>query len=174
MIVNGLINYQNNENPLALDGAILNPAKPNFYIIYNNYLQQEKPLQHTHAQHHDGLDNLFGLKKKLTLEELSLIKQDMKTRRDIAYDHLSKLYDELLKIDNWRLARPFPDFYLKDKLWWDMNKSELQIRDQIRRENKDLARDLQFDKKDLRSSVMDYKKQEQKELIFGETLEGLV
>ena len=174
MVAGGVYDYKYPGNFLSLEGAVLSPAKPDFYVIYNKYTPQKITYQNEPKGSPGGLEDLFGAKKRLTIEELGLIKQDMKNRRNIAYEHLSKLYDELLQLDNWRLARPFPEFYSKDKLWWEINKSELQLKDQIRREKKDLARDIQFDKKDLRSSILDYKKQQQKEVIFGESLEGLV
>ncbi len=81
------------------------------------------------------------------------------------------LYEDLLKINNWRLERPFPDYYSKDRIWADLNRSELQIREQIRREMKDSARDMSFPQKDLRESLLEFKLQTHKNRLLEGDLE---
>jgi len=101
----------------------------------------------------------------------NLVLEEITGRERLREENLSDLYQDLLRIDNWRLERPIDQYYQKDKTWLDLNKMELQIRDQIRRELKDCARDTSFPQKDLRESLLDFKQQTQKAQMMVEGLD---
>jgi hypothetical protein len=109
-----------------------------------------------------GLDDLFEQKKSLSEDQVNLILAEIQEREMLKSDNLKRLYDDLTQINNWRLERPYPDNYRKDKTWTDLNKMELELRDQIRRELKDASRDTAFPQKDLRESLIEFKRQTQK------------
>lgn len=110
-----------------------------------------------------NFDDFFKQKVNLSEDRIGLILGEIGGRDSLKYDNLRSLYDDLLRVDNWRLERPFPDNYKKDKTWLDLNKMELQIHDQIRRELKDSARDIAFPNKDLREGLLEFKLQSQKQ-----------
>ena len=87
---------------------------------------------------------------------------EIKDRDSLLKDNIARLYDDLLRVQNWRLERPFPHCYATDRTWTDLNKMELNLRDQIRRELKDAAKDGAFARKDLRETLIEFKQQQQK------------
>ena len=118
-----------------------------------------------------GFDDFFKQKIELSEDKAVLILADIYRREALRKSNLLMLYEDLLKINNWRLERPFPDYYSKDRIWSDFNRSELQIREQIRREMKDTARDLAFPQKDLRESLLEFKLQTHKNRLLEGDLE---
>jgi len=118
-----------------------------------------------------GFDDFFKQKIELSEDKVNLILSDIYRREALRKSNLLMLYEDLLKINNWRLERPFPDYYSKDRIWSDFNRSELQIREQIRREMKDTARDLAFPQKDLRESLLEFKLQTHKNRLLEGDLE---
>ncbi|VBB44964.1 hypothetical protein TRIP_B350131 [uncultured Desulfatiglans sp.] len=108
---------------------------------------------------------------ELSEDRVSLILGEIHGRETLKHDNLARLYDDLLKVRNWRLERPFPEYYQKDRIWSDLNRMEIQIREQIRRELKDAARDTSFPQKDLRESLIDFKLQSQKAQMMEGGLE---
>jgi len=135
-----------------------------------NYLRAYKPsVNHSvQAQKDGGISDFFGQKRKLSQYKISLILDEISGRDHIRSDNLKSLYDDLLMIGNWRLRRPYPFNYATDKTWTDLNKMELQVRDQIRRELKDAARDTAFNTKDLREGLLEDRVTEQKSAIMNE------
>ena len=111
--------------------------------------------------------DLFNQKVELSDNRIELILGEIQTRDHLRYDNLKRLYDDLFKVSQWRVEIPFPQNYAKDRTWSDLNKSELQIRDQIRRELKDSAKDTAFPAKDLRESLLEFKLQSQKSKMMG-------
>ena len=122
------------------------------------------------------LDDFFNQKKELSEDKVTLVLEEITGRERLREENLSGLYEDLLRIDNWRLERPIDQYYQKDRIWSDLNKMELQIREQIRRELKDCARDTSFPQKDLRESLLEFKQQTKKAQMmeegFGMSLEG--
>lgn len=151
-----------NLNP-TLPGYLQSPREEYLYNTHNPNLYTSQ------AQIGDITASLFGNKKELSQYKIDLILGDISARDRIRYDNLRSLYDDLLKIDNWRLKRDFPFNYATDKIWTDLNKMELQIRDQIRKELKDAAKDTAFPSKDLREGLLESKINEQK----SKMLDGL-
>lgn len=117
------------------------------------------------------LDDLFNQKKELSEDRVNLILGEIHGRETLKHDNLARLYDDLLKVKNWRLERPFPEYYQRDTVWASLNRMEIQIREQIRRELKDAARDTSFPQKDLRESLIDFKLQSQKAQMMEGGLE---
>jgi len=113
------------------------------------------------------LEDLFQQKVESEGDRINLILNQMHARDRLKYENLKSLYDDLLRIDNWRIQIPYPQSYEKGRTWTDLNKMELQIRDQIRRETKDFAKDTAFPNKDLRESLLEFKVQKNKSDIMG-------
>ena len=136
------------------------------YIVAEKFMKRaESPGKMSY------LDDFFNQKKELSEDKVNLVLEEITGRERLREENLSDLYQDLLRIDNWRLERPIDQYYQKDKTWSDLNKMELQIRDQIRRELKDCARDTSFPQKDLRESLLDFKQQTQKAQMMEEGLE---
>ena len=126
-------------------------------------------------QHSQDSDDLFAQKLELTENKTALIIDEIKAREGIKYDNLKRLYKDLNRVENWRLDRPFPDNYLRDKTWSDLNKMELSLHDQIRRELKDATKDIAYPTKDLRESLLEFKLQNQKaNMLKDDSLELMV
>ena len=117
------------------------------------------------------LDDFFNQKKELSEDKVTLVLEEITGRERLREENVSGLYEDLLRINNWRLQRPIDQYYQRDSAWSDLNKMELQIRDQIRRELKDCARDTSFPQKDLRESLLEFKQQTKKSQMMGEGIE---
>ena len=115
--------------------------------------------------------DLFAQKKEIGEDTIRLIMEELNARERLRMENLTSLYEDLLRIENWRQERTFPDNYKKDRLWSDLNSSELKIREQIRREMKDAVRDMAFPQKDLRQSLLEFKLQAQKNQLLNDDLE---
>ena len=117
------------------------------------------------------LDDLFNQKKELAEDKVNLVLEEITGRERLREENVSDLYQDLMRINNWRLERPIDQYYQRDNAWLDLNKMELQIRDQIRRELKDCARDTSFPQKELRESLLDFKQQTKKAQMMEEGLD---
>ncbi len=122
----------------------------------------------------NNIDDIFHQKLSLYQDRTYLIVNEILEKETLHKQNLAMLYDDLLMIDNWRIQRPYPENYSKDRTWMDFNKMELQIRDQIRREIKDSMRSVSFAEKDLREALLDFKKQSQKNQMMESMLENTV
>ena len=111
--------------------------------------------------------DLFNQKVELSDNRIELILGEIQARDHLGYNNLKRLYDDLFRVSTWRREIPYPQNYQKDRTWSDLNRMELQIRDQIRRELKDFARDTAFPVKDLRESLLEFKLQNQKANMMG-------
>ncbi len=110
-------------------------------------------------------------KKELSEDRVNLVLEEITGRERLREENVLDLYQDLMRVDNWRLEIPFDQYYQKDRTWSDLNKMELQIRDQIRRELKDCARDTSFPQKELRESLLYFKQKTQKARIMEGGLE---
>ncbi len=136
------------------------------YTIANSFIENAD-----NSQSKTDIEDFFEQKVELSKDRINLILTEINTRDTLKYDNLKRLYDDLFKIDRWRIERPFPENYCKDGIWNDLNRMELQIRDQIRRELKDSTRDTAFPQKDLRESLLEFKLKKQKADMIDSTLE---
>ena len=136
------------------------------YAMAASFMESASTIKNT-----DGFSDFFAQKKELKEDRVNLVMDEIYLREGIKCDNLTLLYEDLLRIDNWRLERPFPENYNIDRIWSDLNRSELQIREQIRREMKDSARDTAFPQKDLRESLLEFKVQNQKNQMMEGDLE---
>lgn len=109
------------------------------------------------------MDDFFQAKISQARDKIDLITGEIDERESLKYDNLKRLYDDLLRVDNMKAEVPYPLNYQRGKVWIDLNSQELRIREQIRRELKDSARDLSFPSKDLRHSLLEFKLQNQKQ-----------
>lgn len=112
-------------------------------------------------------DDFLKQKVDLAHDRVNLTIDEIRHRENLTKNNLTRLYEDLLRIDNWRHEKPLSMNYAKDKTWLDFNKMELQIRDQIRRELKDAARDISFPNKDLRNSLLELKVQNQRQHMLN-------
>jgi hypothetical protein len=120
------------------------------------------------------IDDIFQQKLSLTQDRNYLIINEIMEKDAIHKQNLSRLYDDLFMVEKWQKERPYPENYIKDKTWMDFNKMELGLRDQIRRELKDSIKSISFNEKDLRESLLDFKKQSQKNQMMGSMLEDTI
>lgn len=114
------------------------------------------------SQAKPDIEDFFQQKIELSDDRVKLILSEILSRDRLRYENLNRLYEDLFRVDQWRAEIPFPQNYLKDRAWSDLNRMELQIREQIRRETKDFARDAAFPTKDLREGLLEFKLQNQK------------
>jgi hypothetical protein len=118
------------------------------------------------------IDNFMGQKVELSEDKTRLILADITQRNSLKYDNLIRLYDDLLRIDNWRCQRGYPQNYATDKPWSDLNKMEMQVRNDIRRELKDASKDIGFNSRDLREGLLEFKVNARKEHMLDDGLES--
>jgi hypothetical protein len=116
-------------------------------------------------------EDIFNQKVELSQDRISLITGEIMQRDWLRYENLKRLYDDLLRIENWRLKRTWPQNYATDKLWSDMNRMELDIRKQIRQELNIASKDMTFPRKDLREGLLEFKLQNQKKKMVESGLE---
>ena len=122
------------------------------------------------SQNNVAFEDFFQQKVELSADQINLILGQINERERLEHDNLTSLYDDLFKVDLWRSEIPFPQNYSKDKTWSDLNRMELQLRDQIRKELKDSVRDLSFPTKDLRHGLLEFKLQNQKSKMMEDTM----
>jgi hypothetical protein len=111
--------------------------------------------------------DLFHHKLDLADSNIGMLLMEIQARDSLLHDNLTRLYEDLLQVDNWRHDRPFPQQYVTDKLWHDLNRMELDIRDKIRRELNTHTKDTAFATKDLRESLLDYNRKSRKSAMLG-------
>lgn len=111
-------------------------------------------------------------KNELADDRVALTLAEIESREQIRFNNLSRLYDDLLRIDNLKLKLSHPNEYLPDKTQIDFLKLELQAHDLVRRELKEAAKDLGFVNKDLRESLLESKAQHQKTEFMSSGLEA--
>jgi len=104
-----------------------------------------------------NLEDLSQIDIEQSADKINLVLGEIKGRSHIMENNLSLLYEDLFRVYNWRHCRPYPSNIVADKTWLELNKIELDIRDKIRREVKDSARDLSFQQKDIRESLLEHK-----------------
>jgi len=173
--------HYNNYISNLKDAKIVDMPGMNYTRIYS--LQKNTPYNTAEAwaeafresaqktQNSSNFDDFFQQKVELSDDNINLILGEITVRENLKYENLNRLYEDLFRIDKWRAQISFPQSYLKDRAWSDLNKSELQIRDQIRRELKDSVRDLSFPTKDLRHGLLEFKLQNQKSKMMESTME---
>ena len=104
-----------------------------------------------------GFDDFFKQKVEHSQDRVDLILGEITGREQLKSDNLIRLYDDLLRVDQFRAQIPFPQKYQKDNAWSGLNDQELRLREQIRRELKESAKDLSFPNKDMRESLLEFK-----------------
>jgi len=148
------------------------------HILYSPCSQKifsDSFMETARSSHSDfNIDDIFQQKLTLTEDRTYMIINDIMEKETLHKSNLARLYDDLFTVSKWRKQRPHPEKYFKDKTWMEFNKMELLIRDQIRRELKDSSKALSFDQKDLRDSLLEFKKQSQKNQIMGSMLEDTI
>jgi hypothetical protein len=150
----------------------------NFYRNLSPGHNPDSPFERTYtflskAEAAPYNDDLFGQKLDLTKDRKDLILSEIRNRDRLLNENLKGLYDDLLMLDNWRLAHD-PTGYIRDQTWQRHNEMELNLRSQIRRELADAMRDSSFSEKDLRHSLLEIKLNNQKAQILGGGLENMM
>lgn len=146
--------------------ASYKPQKPTPYTVPQAMADAFREGVKT-IQAGSDFSDLFNQKVELSDNRIELILGEIQARDHLGYNNLKRLYDDLFRVSTWRREIPYPQNYQKDRTWSDLNRMELQIRDQIRRELKDFARDTAFPVKDLRESLLEFKLQNQKANMMG-------
>jgi len=170
-------NYYQNYIPNLQGGKLTVLPTMNFPIDYVStkntpYIVAEEFMKRAESPGKVSyLDDFFNQKKELSENKVNLVLEEITGRERLREENVSDLYQDLMRINNWRLERPIDQYYQRDSAWSDLNKMELQIRDQIRRELKDCARDTSFPQKDLRESLLEFKQQTQKAQMMEEGLD---
>ena len=108
-------------------------------------------------QESSGFDDFFKQKVEHSQDRVDLILGEITGRERLKSDNLIRLYDDILRVDQFRAQIPFPQKYQKDNAWSGLNDQELRLREQIRRELKESAKDLSFPNKDMRESLLEFK-----------------
>jgi hypothetical protein len=151
----------------TMDFSIDHATKRNTsYMVAEEFMKRAETPGNT-----SYLDDFFNQKKELSEDKVNLVLEEITGRERLREENVSDLYQDLMRINNWRLERPIDQYYQRDSAWLDLNRMELQIRDQIRRELKDCARDTSFPQKDLRESLLDFKQQTKKAQMMEEGLD---
>ena len=146
--------------------ALYKPQKPSPYTVSQAMADAFRVGVKT-IQAGQDFSDFFTQKVELSDNRIELILSEIQARGHIRYNNLKRLYDDLFKVSTWRREIPYPLNYQKGRTWSDLNRMELQIRDQIRRELKEFARDTAFPVKDLRESLLEFKLQNQKANMMG-------
>ncbi|MBW2644261.1 MAG: hypothetical protein JRC89_13110 [Deltaproteobacteria bacterium] len=110
----------------------------------------------------DIIDDFAGHKLEQKKDRTDLVLREIYERYYTRCGNLKSLYDDLLQVSNWRLERPFPDMYAKDRTWSELNRMEFVLHEQVRRERKDFSKDTSFMSRDLRESLLEFKLQNRK------------
>lgn len=131
-------------------------------------------LNQPESQNQDDSIDFFQQKLGLAQDKTDLILDQIRDRDSLKYDNLDRLYEDLLRLDNWRLEHDPSGYLVHDKMWQDFSKMELDIRAQIRRELNDFAKDTAFPGKDLRESLLEFKLQKSKSDMLGGGLEEMM
>ncbi len=119
-----------------------------------------------------GFEDFFTQKLELSKDQVNLVLSDINSRDTLQYQNLARLYDDLFRVEQFRTERPYHQRYLTDNIWLDLNKMELNLKDQIRRELKDGAKDTAFNQKDLRQSLLEFKVQNNKAQMMENLEDG--
>lgn len=149
------------------------PYSPSEDLAYS-FMQPEQNVSQT-----SDIDDIFKSKLINSKDNIDLLLSQINERDKLKHDNLARIYDDLLRVDQFRAQINFPQKYLKDKTWTDLNSSELRLREQIRREMQASAQDLAFLQNDLRRGLLEYKLQNQKQgmmddMSIGGTLDELI
>ncbi len=124
--------YQNYISPLqggkltvlpTMDFSIDYVSKRNTsYMVAEEFMKRaESPGKMSY------LDDFFNQKKELSEDRVNLVLEEITGRERLREENLSDLYQDLMRINNWRLERPIDQYYQKGRTWLDLNKMEFQI-----------------------------------------------
>ncbi len=135
------------------------PGNRTFYVSQtaSSFIEEAEKNQSM-----DIIEDFAGHKLEQKKDRTDLILREIYERYYTRCGNLKSLYDDLLQVSNWRLERPFPDMYAKDRTWSELNRMEFVLREQVRRERKDFSKDTSFMSRDLRESLLEFKLQNRK------------
>lgn len=126
-----------------------------------------------------GIDDMFRTKIVLSEDRINLLLGQLKECERLKNDNLKRIYDDLLRVDQFRAQINFPQSYMRDKAWSGLNDSELKLREQLRRELSQASHDMGFLSSTLRDSLLEFKLQNVKEsqlssIDIGGTLDEII
>ena len=127
----------------------------------------------TKPQKESQLEDFTKSEIELSENNINLILGEIQGRERLRNDNMKSLYDDLFRVYNWRNCRSFPENLATDRIWGDLNKMELDLRDKIRRELKDSVRDTSFPQKDLRESLLEFKTKNTESQSLGDLTDNL-
>ena len=148
-----------------------------YSIPYSPTEQTVSSFMHASQEPQDStnFDDFFKQKVEHSEDRVDLILGEITGRERLKSDNLIRLYDDLLRVDQFRAQIPFPQKYQKDNVWGDLNNQEMRLREQIRRELKESAKDLSFTNKDMREGLLEFKLRNAKShMMEGVGLDGII
>jgi len=113
-------------------------------------------------------DDPFQDKLEIGMDKIDLFLELIAQQEMIRYENLASLYNDLFTLDKMQKERPFPENYKRDQIWLKITEDKLRVYDLIRKEMKDHAKTLSFISKELVDSLIDFKRQKQKERMFSD------
>ena len=112
-------------------------------------------------------DDPLQLKSARYRDKIDLIIDDLGRRERIKYDNLCRIHDDLMNVYQAKVSLDPSHIYTKSQAWRDLFKHELNLKQQIRSELRDMYRDTQRASEQLRDSLLEYKIQSQKMRMFS-------
>ena len=144
------------------------------YRCPNNHAYSfDEDIDNSHSGSHFG-DDLLGMKVDIAKDKIGHSRRLIGARMRTHYDIISRIYDDLFAVEKLRAGLPFPLKYEHGKTWSDLNRHELDLRAEIRRELRELAKDTAFPAKDLGQSVLEFKVQSAKNKILTGGLDDVI
>ena len=113
-------------------------------------------------------DDPFQDKLEIGMDKIDLFLELIAQQEMIRYENLASLYNDLFTLDKMQKERPFPENYKRDQIWLKITEDKLRVYDSIRKEMKDHAKMLSFISKEMVDSLIDFKRQKQKERMFSD------
>lgn len=163
----GLGKARINVVPFTHYSKAYDPRRHNPLTMAEAFMQtvRESPVSY-------DIEDIFRQKVENTEDKINLIYGEISAREQIKNDNLSRLYADLLKVDNWRLSRHWYERDIHDRTNLKFDEMEMKIRDQIRKELKESAKDTAFPNKDMRESLLEFKLNNQKKNMMEDSAVG--
>ena len=113
------------------------------------------------------LEDPMQLKSFKYRDKIDLIIDDLGRREKIKYDNLCRIHDDLMDVYQAKVSLDPSHFYTKSQPWRDLFSQELNLKQQIRSELRDMYRDTQRASEQLRDSLLEHKIQSHKMKMFS-------
>jgi hypothetical protein len=146
-----------NAKELSVPWYIQVPYTP--FVSAHDLLYDKKPMPE--------LEDPMQLKSFKYRDKIDLIIDELGRRDKIKYDNLCRIQSDLLDVYQAKVGLDPSHFYTKSQPWRDLFSQELNLKQQIRSELRDMYRDTQRASEQLRDSLLEHKIQSQKMKMFS-------